>query len=129
MPVSKKNIDELVEFGIPSAQDERWFKQELIILMAGGESEGKFLGKRNVSSGRAGDIASLVRYCEAINIYGRSLFYYSKHIIEEAKNLVKREEIWRFIEALSNQLIIEKTIKGKECNALYKHHCGYLHSD
>src|SRR4051794_16369360 len=78
-----KKIFEIFEIGDPTAEEERYFKHEMIILMAGGAAEQKYRGIKSFPKGCENDYRSLATYCErGLGLYDKSLFYYSKFIIE-----------------------------------------------
>src|SRR4051794_33852392 len=71
-----KKIFEILEIGDPTAEEERYFKHEMIILMAGGAAEQKYRGIKSFPKGCENDYRSLATYCErGLGLYDKSLFY------------------------------------------------------
>lgn len=112
-----------------SAEDERYFKHESIILMAGGAAQIKFEKKRKYGSGCRGDFAELQKNCSSINIDGQLLKAYTDYIIEEAKQLFRRQEIWECTVALANLLLEKRELDFATCKAQYDQIVGEYSSE
>lgn len=122
-----RRVKEIIEYDTPTASDERYFKHEMISLMAGGASEAKYLGLKKFTEGCENDLSLLVDFCQGIGIYNIALTHYSNYIIETAKDLFEKEELWNYVKALDDLLNKKKTVKYLECKKAYVEICGHFH--
>jgi len=114
---------------LPTAEDERYFKHEMIIQMAGGVAEMEYSGSKRFSKGCQDDLSNLGFSCEKFSINGKALYYYSRYIIEEANQLMHSVGMWDFVERLAGQLLIRKELTYFECASLYKEMGGLYFND
>ena len=105
---------------LPTAEDERYFKHEMITLMAGGVAQMEYSGSKRFSKSCQYDFSNLVLSCGKFSINGKALYYYSRYIIEEANRLMHLVGMWDFVERLAGQLLIRKELTYFECASLYK---------
>jgi hypothetical protein len=115
-----KRLEQIMLFGSPTPSDERYLEQEMIILMAGGVAEIKYLKRKTLPRECKKDLDNLIHYCEsALSIHGKALFHYSQYIIEVAKSVLDINEVWAYVEKLSELLLNQKTLKYADCEKLF----------
>jgi hypothetical protein len=120
-PASSDEAIRIINSGSPTAEDERFLKREMIILMAGDAAVRKLKGHNKYFKGVENDNRTFVRLAEAMDIYDKALTHYSRYISQEAKDLLDRGQIWNYVKTLANLLSEKNTVTYLECKeAIHK---------
>lgn len=118
--VSKRSYKKLIDDGTLSPRDEIYFKKEMIIYMAGGVAEAKYLKTKHFSPGSGSDHKECVDIVlRVLQCNGQTASAYLNYIIEEAKAWLDNPELWGYVEKLAGELLERKTLSYKECKKLY----------
>jgi ATP-dependent Zn protease len=97
-----------------TGRTRRWIEQVIMVLLAGGEAERRFVGRRN-HKGASSDYQKAVDIGSYIcNGDMEETQAYLAWLAVRTRNLLAREDIWAAVKAVALALLVRSELSGRE---------------